>query len=219
MPAPVVVIEPGSGAALEVRERAARVTVAHVDPTPAEASRVRLFSAFLTTAAGSQDMTVDGSTTAQLFRVTADTAADPKLRAIHSIRLTIHDSQMKIDSNEIRRFGSAAAAPGLTNGLKLSVSQGGTITELFADPVQSVSDFYRYSGGPSVAAAAAIHNVVDGVAAGTDIVYVQIEIPAPVLLYPGSLDYVGITVQDDLTTITLLEAQALGTQAEFNNSP
>lgn len=181
------------------------------DRTRLNVEQVKQLVAFLKNSSGSQDMTVDGSTTTQDYYIEAER---DRIKWIHEVRLVFHDSQMRIDNNEQRRFGSAAAAPGLTNGLRLRAEQGGVVTDYFTDPLKVTGGFYRYAGGPGFGSdiGTGIVNSVDGISAGTDLLVVRIGFGAPVGLYPGSVDRVVVQVRDDLTSLTLFETQAYGAQ-------
>jgi hypothetical protein len=178
--------------------------------TAANVGQVKALTGFLLDSADEDSLVYNGSSTAKDYAVKAD--AD-RIKWINELRLVIHDSQLRIDNNEQRRFGSAHAS-GLSNGLLLKAEQGGVVTSVFVDPVQRIGHFYRYAGGPGVGAGIenGIINSVDGIAAGTDLLVVRIRFEAPIGLFPGSLDRVYITVQDDLSGLTLFEVQYSGTQ-------
>lgn len=197
----------GSDGALRV----ASLRPPSADRTRLNVEQVKQFVAFLKNSSGSQDMTVDGSSTVAEFYVEAE---NDRIKWIEELRLVFHDTNMKLDGTESRRFGSAAASPGLTNGLRLRAEQGGVVTDYFADPVQSIGEFYRYSGGPGFGSGVGtgIINDVDGIAAGTDLLIIRVGFRASVGLFPGSIDRVLVQVRDDLTSLTLFECQAYGTQ-------
>lgn len=168
--------------------------------TAQEVEQKKSLVGLLATAAGSSDLGVDGSVTEVDFVAGAPAA---KIHWVTEVRLTLHSSLMKLDSNEIRRFGPAAAAPGLTNGLRLIARQNGAEVDLWTSAgVKNLGDFYRYSE--------TVQGVTDGVSAGVDFVVVRLILPVPIGLYPGSKDQVILRIQDDLTTLTLFEAVCLG---------
>ena len=201
----------GSGRGVRVTSEGHVVTtdwqdVAARDAKASEVSRIRQTTGLLTTAAGSSDMTVDGSSTAVEFTLGASST---DLCRISEFRMVFHDSQMVITSNESRRFGSAASSPGLTNGLTLNVEQAGITANLFANPVVAIGNFYRYArswGGSGIV------NDAAAISASVDYLGVTLYLPfAPIVLFPGSQDRIVLTVQDDLTSLTLFEVQYYGT--------
>lgn len=149
--------------------------------------------------AGSADLTVDGSVTPQEFKINLS----DRHAFIHRIRLTMHDGAMKLDSNEVRRWGSAHAA-GLTNGIKLQLRQQGEEFDLFTDPVQRVADLWRYADEQSV------FGLTDGISAGVDTVTMSITFPEPLALEANTNDEVDLIVNDDLTGMTFFEADYYG---------
>lgn len=185
---------------------ALRVTVV---PTPGkdiikgDIQAVRTYIGLLTDSSGSSDMAVDGSSTAVEFKASASTT---EIRWISELRLVFNSTSMNIDNIESRRFGAAAAAPGLTNGLLLQSCQGGVCIDIFVSPVQTIADFERYVS----TASRGIVCRVDAVAAGTDFFMATIAFQEPVGLYPRTDDYISITVQDDLSAIDLFESQVAG---------
>jgi len=200
------------GESADVRDNALVVTVKGTtlaNMPRSEAERVKLFTALLKTAAGSADLTVDGSSTPVHFDLNAH-ATD--MRTITEVRLVLHSTNMDLDSaQQSRRFGPVTS-PGLPNGLQLLAIQNGTETDAFLTPVQIIGHFWRTAGGPNMPAGAAITNVTDAIASGTDFLMVQMIPSVPIVLYPGSTDKIRLTVQDDLTGLVLFEVQAYGTR-------
>lgn len=203
----------GTGSAAEVRERTVMVSQRITAETREEIAQVKVFAAFFTDSAGSQDLTIDGATTPTTFSIFADAAESPLLRSVTEVRFVFHATNMKIDGIESRRFGPTVA-PGLTNGLRFYAFQNGITTELFTTPVTNIGEFYRYSGGDGAGLIDGLVNLVDAIAAGTDLLVVQYILPVPVKLYPGSVDCVCVDVQDDLSAagFALFEVQATGSQ-------
>jgi len=178
-------------------------------PTPASDVRKadvqnrRAFTALLADSSGSTDLTVDGSSTAVEFTVGS---SPTEIRWINEVRLIFHDSQMNITNAESRRFGSAAASPGLPNGLLLQSCQDGDCADLFLSGVQSIGDFQRYAALPS----RGIVSDVGAITSSIDFLMIAVCLPVPLGLYPGTIDDLTVTVQDDLSNLTLFEVQASG---------
>jgi hypothetical protein len=178
------------------------------DYSAAEVGQVRELREVLLDPEGSEDMSVNGSSTAQVFYIEAE--AD-RIKWVKRVSLVMHDQQMSTETNqELRRFGQSHAAPGLTNGLKLTVTQDGQDTEIFSETeggnagVRSLVQFYRF--GEVIGKEGAISTSIDFVQVNVDF-YAE----RGVGLYPGSKDRIFFTVQDDLTGLDLMEAVALGT--------
>lgn len=173
--------------------------------TRSEVEQVKVLSEKFADGSAVDEMNVDGSVTAQEFYIQAE--AD-RVKWVTEIRLMHYDEQMSTSSQELRRFGSAAAAPGLTNGVLLQVEQGGVTTDVFVDTestgagVRNLTQYYFF--GDVVAITGAVSSTVDAF-------WVFITLPAPVGLFPGSQDRVVITVQDDLSSLNAFEALAYGT--------
>ncbi len=208
MSLPVAIVDNSTDDAAEVRAGALLTTTKATAPTRAEAQAVKAYTALMVDPAGSSDLTIDGSAVPVSFKAAA---AAGELVTIDSVRLVFHSTNMKIDGNESRRFGPISA-PGLANGLNLTVQQNGTTTEVFLAPVTVLGDFYRYAGGASVGVNSGVVNDVDAISAGVDFLMVLVVLPASVKLYPGTPDNVRVTVSDDLTGIALFEVQVYGTK-------
>lgn len=149
--------------------------------------------------AGAAQLNVNGSVTPVPFSITAENGI---VKFVQSLRIIFNDEQMNIGGTEARRFGSAAAAPGLVNGLTLDAVQGGTITSVFVSPVKNMHEFFRQMTD--------LRNDVDAVAAGTDYLHFDILLPVPVALMEGSKDRLTLTVRDDLVAINFFEVIARG---------
>tara|TARA_R110000824_G_scaffold373443_1_gene563847 strand:- start:1249 stop:1782 length:534 start_codon:yes stop_codon:yes gene_type:complete len=159
----------------------------------------------------STDMTVNGSSTAVSFTL------DPPPGVtyyVHQLILTIHSTGMDLATvAEIANFGAVGAA--LSNGIRVFESRGTppVLVELFPTPVKRITDFYRYldlMGQNDVRA----HT--DGIASGTDSFSVAIGW-APgreLVLRDSHADLLTVYVQDNLTSLTLFEAHAIGRQTQ-----
>lgn len=211
MPVTTTISDPTSHKPAEVRDGALVVTERRTAPTAAEIKAVQLFTALLTTDAGATGMNVDGSSTAEEYHIRANSNDDDTIISIKSIRLVFHSENMIITNTQSRRFGPVTA-PGLTNGLKLTVAQAGVETEMFLSPVKVIGDFYRYAGGGIVGINSAIVSDSAAITSAIDFLMILLIFPVPVVLFPGTLDSITMLIQDDLTGITLFETQAYGSQ-------
>ncbi len=168
----------------------------------------RRLSKLLTNGASS-DMTVDGSSSAVSFTLDPP---DNTTFYIHQLTLTIHSTGMDLGTAaELRNFGAVAAA--LTNGIRVFETRGTTPVQVdfFPSPVKRITDFYRYL---DLMGQTAIRGHTDGVAAGTDFLSVTIGW-APgreLVLRSTHPDLLTVYIQDDLTSLTLFEAHAVGRQ-------
>lgn len=199
----------GSGEIADVSsEKALFVTLTNRDAsdyTREEVEHIAILTAQFADSDGATDMSVDGSTNFVDFTVGAvSTGGD--IRFINQVRITIEGARLDMDTNERRRFGDAAASPGLTNGLRLFSKQTRTVADLFVAPVKTIGDFDLYAS----TAGRGVLSVKDGIAAGEDVLIVTIDLPAPVGLYPGTDNNLTIRVQDDLTAIDSITANAYG---------
>lgn len=160
----------------------------------------QLLQIFFVDAAGSGALNVDGSVTPVVFTLPPQPLT---IQFITRIRLIFNDEQMDLSAAaELRRFGSAAAAPGLTNGLLLQVIQELVTTAVFTNPVRSISDFFNYNNS--------FVNFPNGIAAGEDFLSIDIIFEAPIVLI--NLDTIQMTVQDNLTAVNLFSVLAFGWQ-------
>ncbi len=123
-----------------------------------------------------------------------------KLQWIKEIRLVIHSTGMRIDTDEAEVFGAAGL---LTNGLRLTVSYDTTDMQIFSGGVTNIRGFFPY--------AATVTGVTGGVSSpGTDYLMVKVVFQQPVGLFPGSSDRIFLEVRDDLTALTHFTATAKG---------
>lgn len=156
-----------------------------------------LFAQMVDTA-GSPNMNVNGAVTNQSFFVPSQ--AD-RTYVVHSFRIVLNDVQMTIASNESRRFGSIAL---LTNGITFSVTQGGTTTNLFIDPILNIGDFLNYVDE--------YDNLPDAISGGVDLLTLDYKMPIPIVLPIGSKDTITMTIRDDLTTVDFFQVFVRGYQ-------
>tara|TARA_R100000008_G_scaffold86334_1_gene78968 strand:+ start:1326 stop:1859 length:534 start_codon:yes stop_codon:yes gene_type:complete len=167
----------------------------------------RLLSKQLLNSSSSASMNVDGSSTAVEFTLSPPSGVTFE---VTDLILTIHSSGMDLaTASELRVFGASGA---LTNGIKLTEKKGSPIVsvEVFPAPVKKIIDLYRYTSWSG--SGVKIVGKTDGIAAGTDHLVATVSWPKPLTIRPNSLDSLVLTVQDDLSGLTLFEAHAVGTQ-------
>lgn len=175
------------------------------DWTPQQVGQPKQLQGLFTADDGTSSMNVDGSVTAIEFKVPA---VEGEIRWVEEMRMVFHSTNMSITTQDSRRFGPVVA-PGLPNGVRLTVDQRGVETDYFTTPVQVIGEFYRYArtNGGGVGLNAAVINDPMGVAVNVDLLIVAIDFIKPIGLFPGSADHIAIHVEDDLTGLQLFEAQ------------
>jgi|TARA_R110000787_G_scaffold79047_1_gene172831 hypothetical protein len=164
----------------------------------------------LLTNSGSGDMTVDGSSTAVEFTLSAPSRVT---YYVDMLVLTIHSTSMDLSRpTDHRVFGAAGLLP---NGLKVTETHGSPIVdvEIFPSPVLRLADFFRYSTWSGAGIQMSGH--AGAIAAGTDLLSVTISWPDPLLVRANGEDKLTVTVQDDLSGLVLAEAHAVGTQSRM----
>jgi hypothetical protein len=179
-----------------------QVSTSFRDVDVSELTRFKFYRAYLSTAAGSNDMRVPASASAPAeFFV----AAQPK-RAIYvtGMRLLLQDLNMELSTADFRRFGSAYVSPGLTNGLRCFAEQGGIVSDLFSQPVRALGEFLNYADSWI--------NFVNAITAQCDYVSFDFDFDQPVVLAEGSMDRLVLQVRDTLTAMTLFQGIARGYQ-------
>ena len=155
-----------------------------------ELTRYKQFRGFLTNG-GSEDMTVDGSSTPQVFEQAAE---EERVIWVTAVRLLFNGSNMEMDTNDFRRFGDATASnTPLTNGVELFITQSGVETALYASAVTRMGDFYDYADDSL--------NIKNSIDTSSDFLYFDFKFDVPVVLPAGSADRIGVRVQDDLTPL------------------
>lgn len=159
------------------------------------------YNGFLVDSSGSSAMDVNGSVTNQEFALTPPTG---RVLYINSIRILLNGTSLEINTNDFRRFGMAAVAPGLTNGLLVYVVQGDVQTNLFVDPIKTIGQFLDY--------ATDFTNLVNSVGTQEDFLSFDFRFDVPIVLVPGSNDKIVIMIRDNLTAIDLFKCVARGYQ-------
>lgn len=159
------------------------------------------YRAWLSTSAGSEDMNVDASTTPVLFQELAESG---KVKWIKSWRLIMHDTYMELNTNDFRRFGTAATAPGLTNGIEFYFVQAGRTIDVFLENVLNIGDFLKYADGYT--------NLVNAVSAQDDYLAFDFEFDEPIVLPAGSNDKIVMSISDDLSSLVYMRAIVRGWQ-------
>lgn len=181
------------------------VVIATADQSITDLTLKKQYRDWLRTSAGSKEMNVDGSTASVLFEETAEAH---KVKWITAWRLVMNDTYLELETNDFRRFGSAAVAPGLTNGLRFYFVQGGRNIDVFLDPVKKIGDFMDYQDD--------YNNLVNAVGSQEDYLSFDFKFDQPVALPAGSNDKIVMEVRDDLTAIDLMRVIVRGWQ-EFTN--
>jgi len=187
--------------ALKVTNLAPSIENLYIDGDLGVLTRTKIYSNYLRGPGESPDLNIDGSVTPVEFTIDAQT---DRLISIYNIRFVLNSTQMSLGSAEGRRFASAAATPGLTNGLEFFIEQGGIVTDIFSAPVKQIADFLNYSDD--------FYNEAGALGAGMDILIARFDFPYYVNIVPTVVDRVVVRVSDDLTEINTFRIAALGTQ-------
>lgn len=156
---------------------------------------------WLRNSAGSADMNVDGSSTPVEFEETAEAS---KVKWLTSWRLIMHDESMELDTNDFRRFGTAAIAPGLTNGIECYFKQGGRKVDVFLENVKMIGNFLDYADG--------YLNLINAISAQGDYLSFDFIFDQPVVLPAGSNDSIIMKISDDLSSLALMKVVIRGWQ-------
>lgn len=152
---------------------------------------------YLTNAAGSSNLNVNGSVTAVDFSVRAETGVT---KWITGFDVLFEDGQMDMSTTEFRRFADAAAT--LTNGILIFAEQSGVTTNIAVDPIQVMGDFFNYADS--------YVNLVNAVAANTDFLRWTFMLDKPIVIPAGTQDRFVFTIRDDLTAMNSFKVIARG---------
>ena len=172
-----------------------------VGRTTTELTVQKQYNGFLVDSTNSADMDVDGSSVSVEFSLVPPTG---RVLYVNSFRILMNGTSLEINTNDFRRFGMAAVAPGLTNGVLVYVIQGDVTTNLFIDPIKTIGQFLDY--------ATDFTNLVNSVGTQEDFLSFDFRFDVPVVLVPGSNDKIVIEVRDNLTAIDLFRCVAKGYQ-------
>ena len=156
---------------------------------------------YMRSTAGSKDMNVDGSSTPVDFFAKATPG---HVKWITGFRVILNGTYLELETADFRRFGAAATAPGLTNGLLLDSHQGGVVTDFFEEPIQNVGQFMDYSDN--------FTNLVNAISSQSDYLSFNFWLDTPLVLPDGSEDHLHLTVRDDLTALDSFQVAIRGYQ-------
>ena len=162
------------------------------------------FRAYFQDENGSRDHCVDGSSTPISFCLQAE---QDKVNWVTQCRLILNGTELELGTNDFRRYGAAAIAPGLTNGCEFVIGQGGLETHIFAEPVKAIGDYMSYQN--------AWENFVNAISAQSDFLLFDFIFPRPIALVIGVFDQLAFRINDDLTAIDVQYMIASGYQELF----
>jgi len=166
-----------------------------------ELTKKKQYRDWLRTSADAYEMNVNGSATPVLFEETAEAS---KVKWITSWRIILNGTYLELNTNDFRRFGTAATAPGLTNGLQFYFVQGGRNIDVFLEPVKKIGDFLDYADSYT--------NLTNAVSSQSDYLSFVFDFDQPVCLPAGSNDKIVMKISDDLTSIELMRVVVRGWQ-------
>ena len=185
-------------------EHAAKVTIVGTSGSNVstdDLTRFKQLRAFFVNDSDSSDLNVNGSSTAQHFYIRSELG---KIKWITGVRFVFNSVNMELNTNDFRRFGAAAIAPGLTNGILFDVHQSGEVTNFFIEPVKMIGDFFNYCDE--------YNNFINAIDNQTDFASFLIKFDQPIALPVGVEDHMHITIRDDLSAITYFKVIARGYQ-------
>jgi len=160
------------------------------------------YRGFLTNSDGSKDLNIDGSDTPVEFRIEAQ--AD-LIRWIVSARFIFNGIYLEIDTSDFRRFGDAtSSSSSLANGVEFFLEQAGIETQIFAFPVTTMGEFMNYTDS--------FTNFIDATSYYGDFLSFDFNFDVPIALVPGSIDFITVRINDDLTDIDLFQVILRGYQ-------
>ena len=182
--------------------KVSQVTRSSADISSAELTLHKQYRNFLVNSAGSEDMNVDGSVTPVEFGLEAQTSS---IIWITSARFILNGVNLELDTNDFRRFGAATASQTpLANGVEFFLEQSGVETQIFASPVTVIGDFMNYADN--------FTNFINTVGAQEDFLSFDFNFDVSIALAPGSIDYITVRINDDLTLIDLFQVIVRGYQ-------
>lgn len=177
------------------------ISISNINELIPDLTRQKQYRDWLRTSAGAYEMNVNGSSTPILFEETAEAN---KVKWITSWRLIMNGTYLEINTNDFRRFGAAATAPGLTNGMQFYFVQGGRTINVFLENVKKIGDFLDYADGYT--------NLVNAVSSQSDYLAFDFVFDKPVALPAGSNDKIVMQVSDNLTALELMRVVVRGWQ-------
>lgn len=203
-----VKIQDGKGSARQAEVTADHALRVAMFETPAAdipisvLTQFKQFRQYLKNSADSANCNVNASLSVPAyFYISAEPG---KTLWVSGIRIVFNGTLLDITNMEARKFGSAAAAPGLPNGILLYAAQGGIQTNFFLEPVKNIANFLSYTSD--------FINLINSVSTGVDLLVFGIQFSKPICLPQGSVDRFTLQVQDDLSSIDLLNIICEGWQ-------
>jgi hypothetical protein len=154
-------------------------------------TRHKFYNSYIADATGSSVLNVNGSVAPRIF---SQGSATNKTIYITKFRIIFNSSNMTLSTTDSRRFGPVTA-PGLTNGISMSINQDGNNNLYFLTNIKTISDFLDYNDS--------YVNLSGAVATNVDFLSFDFSFVDPVVLAPGSFDNVTVTINDDLSGIAL----------------
>ncbi len=142
-----------------------------------------------------EDLSVDGSVTPVEFDIVANTG---KIFFISKLTITLQDSSINFS-----KFGGIAA---LANGVQIVVKEGGLAERPLGNPLQTNADFNHE--GFEVNVQSSNEDLL------TARIFVKNGFQSSVALADADGDYMRITVNDDLTSITKIKILAQGYEVD-----
>jgi len=204
---PTYIQDPATGRRLKVtQDGAIAVSVVEISASEVDTSsltkRKQLREFLRRTTDNSPDLNVNASGGLQEFNVKAEVG---KTKWITEVRVIIYGKNCEMQSNDFRRFGDATSVGSpLTNGIKLFVTQGGVQTNFFINNITRMGDFFDYMDD--------FVNVINAIDSQTDFLTFDFRFEGPVVLPPGVPDKISITINDNLSSLTLFRVIARGYQ-------
>lgn len=153
---------------------------------PARLANQLVLSERFTDENGSSEQVVDGSVTPVDFSIRAEQGVT---KWVTGFRLIIIGPNLDISTNQLRRYGAAAA--GLTNGIQIESFQAGETANITANPVQTIADYFLYQDD--------FLSLVSSISNNEDLLTFDFLFVRPVVLVEGSTDEVIIRIRDDMT--------------------
>lgn len=161
---------------------------------PADLSSLRLLQEFFLNSSGSSDQRVNGSVTPVEYTVGASAAVT---KWITGFRMIIEANSFELSTSNFRDYG-ATLSPGLPNGIEIEAVQGGVMTPIAAEPIQSAGDYLNYADS--------FVNFINAITAQSDYLQIKFDFVQPIVLTEGSADRIVIRIRDNLLTALVSSA-------------